>query len=194
MPRVVITGLGVISAIGLTRDAFWRSLVAGTCGIHTVNSTDFEQLRFKHAADVEGFVPEDHLAAKDISLMDRSPSSPSSRRSEAIAHAGLDLTPAMRETAAIVTGSCIGGRSAEEAGYSLALQGKPLASTHPLTIPAPWPTQAPAISPWSSAFTGPSYTISTACCLLRITPSARPSAWCAMATPTGDRRRQRGSL
>jgi len=56
VPRVVITGIGVISAIGLTRDAFWRSLVAGTCGIHNVNSSDFEQLRFKHAADVEGFV------------------------------------------------------------------------------------------------------------------------------------------
>ncbi|MDQ1450832.1 MAG: nodulation protein, partial [Acidobacteriaceae bacterium] len=71
MPRVVITGIGVISAIGLTRDAFWRSLVAGTCGIHNVNSSDFEHLRFKHAADVEGFVPEDHLPPKDISLMDR---------------------------------------------------------------------------------------------------------------------------
>jgi 3-oxoacyl-(acyl-carrier-protein) synthase len=46
VPRVVITGIGVISAIGLTRDAFWRSLVDGKCGIRAVPSSDFEQLRF----------------------------------------------------------------------------------------------------------------------------------------------------
>ena len=112
MPRVVITGVGVISPIGLTRDAFWRSLVAGACGIRTIHSSDFDQIRFKHAADIEGFVPEDHLAAKDISLMDRFAQFAVVAAKEAMAQSGLELTPAMREDGAVVTGSCIGGRSA----------------------------------------------------------------------------------
>ncbi len=162
MPRVVITGIGVISAIGLTRDVFWRSLTAGVCGIHAINSSDFEQIRFKHAADIEGFVPEDHLPAKDLSLMDRFAQFAVVAAKEAMAHSGLELTPAMREDGAVVTGSCIGGRSAEEVGYrELYIHGRN--RVHPLTIPLGMANAGASHISMQLGIQGPSYTISTAC-------------------------------
>jgi nodulation protein E len=162
VPRVVITGLGVISAIGLTRDAFWRSLTAGTCGIHAINSPDFDQIRFKHAADVEGFVPEDHLPAKDLTLMDRFAQFAVVTAKEAMAQSGLELTPAMREDGAVVTGSCIGGRSAEEVGYrELYIHRRN--RVHPLTIPLGMANAGASHISMHFGIQGPSYTISTAC-------------------------------
>lgn len=162
MPRVVITGIGVISAIGLTRDAFWRSLVDGRCGIRTINSPDFEQLRFKHAADVEGFVPEDHLSAKELTLMDRFAQFAVVAAKEAMAQSGLELTPEMREDGAIITGSCIGGRSAEEVGYrELYIHGRN--RVHPLTIPLGMSNAGTSHISMQLGIQGPSYTISTAC-------------------------------
>jgi nodulation protein E len=162
VPRVVITGIGVISAIGLTRDAFWRSLVDGKCGIRAVPSSDFEQLRFKHAADVEGFVPEDHLPAKELSLMDRFAQFAVVTAKEAMAQSGLELTPAMREDGAIITGSCIGGRSAEEIGYrELYIHGRN--RVHPLTIPLGMSNAGTSHISMQFGIQGPSYTISTAC-------------------------------
>jgi nodulation protein E len=160
--RVVITGIGVISAIGLTRDAFWRSLVDGRCGIRTIHSPDFEQLRFKHAADVEGFVPENHLSAKELTLMDRFAQFAVVAAREAMAQSGLELTPAMREDGAIITGSCIGGRSAEEVGYrELYIHGRN--RVHPLTIPLGMSNAGTSHISMQFGIQGPSYTISTAC-------------------------------
>src|SRR5581483_469387 len=99
-----------------------------------IQSADFDQLRFKHAADVQGFVPEDHLPPKDISLMDRFAQFAVVAAREAMAQSGLKLTPAMLEDGAVVTGSCIGGRSAEEVGYrELYIHNRN--RVHPLTIP-----------------------------------------------------------
>jgi nodulation protein E len=162
VPRVVITGIGVISAIGLTRDAFWHSLVAGKCGIRTVNSPDFVQLRFKHAADVEGFAPEGQLSPKDLSLMDRFAQFAVVAAKEAMAQSGLELTPAMREDGAIITGSCIGGRSAEEVGYrELYIHNRN--RVHPLTIPLGMSNAGTSHISMQFGIQGPAYTISTAC-------------------------------
>ncbi len=162
MPRVVITGIGVVSPVGLTRDAFWRSLIAGECGIRAIQSADFDQLRFKHAADVQGFVPEDHLAAKDISLMDRFAQFAVVAAKEAMAQSGLKLTPAMLEDGAVVTGSCIGGRSAEEVGYrELYIHNRN--RVHPLTIPLGMANAGASHISMQLGIQGPSYTVSTAC-------------------------------
>jgi nodulation protein E len=160
--RVVITGIGVVSPIGLTRDAFWRSLIAGECGIRTIQSADFDQLRFKQAADVQNFVPEEHIPAKDISLMDRFAQFAVVAAKEAMAQSGLELTQAMRETGAVVTGSCIGGRSAEEVGYrELYIHGRN--RVHPLTIPLGMANAGASHISMCFGIQGPSYTISTAC-------------------------------
>lgn len=162
MPRVVITGMGVISALGITRDAFWQSLIEGRCGIRTMQNEDFDQLRFKQAADVPDFVPENFLCAKDISLMDRFAQFAVVATQAAVAQSGLEWTPALREDCAIITGSCIGGRSAEEQGYRELYVHK-RNRVHPLTIPLGMSNAATSHISMQYGIQGPSYTISTAC-------------------------------
>ncbi len=162
MPRVVITGIGVVSALGLTRDAFWRALGAGECGIRAVESSDFEQIRFKHAADVRGFVPEDHFPAKDLAFMDRFAQFALLAAKEAVIQSGIEWTAALREDGAIVTGSCIGGRSAEETGYRELFLNK-RNRVHPLTIPLGMSNAGASHISMHFGIQGPAYTISTAC-------------------------------
>jgi nodulation protein E len=162
VPRVVITGIGVISALGLTRGAFWESLVLGRGGIRTISNEDFDQLRFKQAADVQGFVAEEFLCAKDIALMDRFAQFGVVATQEAVAQSGLEWTPALREDTAIVTGSCIGGRSAEEVGYRELYIHK-RNRVHPLTIPLGMSNAATSHISMHFGVQGPSYSISTAC-------------------------------
>jgi nodulation protein E len=160
--RVVITGLGVISPIGLTRDAFWQGLAEGRCGIRNVPSEDFEQIRFKHAADVQGFVPDAQIPARDLALMDRFAQFAVVAAREAMAQSGLELTPALRAGGAVVTGSCIGGRSAEEVGYrELYIHHRN--RVHPLTIPLGMANAGASHICMHFGIQGPAYTVSTAC-------------------------------
>ena len=71
MHRVVITGIGVISALGLNRNDFWDSLVAGKPGIGEYKQPEFGPIRFKNAAFVRDYNPEDYFPDKNVAFMDR---------------------------------------------------------------------------------------------------------------------------
>ena len=81
---------------------------------------------------------------------------------EAVADAGIEWTPELRETAAIVTGSCVGGQSTEDIGfqdvYKLGHN-----RVHPLTIPKTMANAGASHISMEFGITGPSFTISTAC-------------------------------
>ncbi len=61
LPRVFVTGVGVVSSIGLGRDAFFRALRAGTTGISPVSAFDASELGREFAGEVKNFNPRDHL-------------------------------------------------------------------------------------------------------------------------------------
>ena len=134
MHRVVVTGVGVISALGKNTAGFWESLVAGTSAIQQIESIDVSQIRFKNAAEIRNYVPEEHLDAKDIPFMDRFAQFAVIAAREAIANAGIEWTPALRENTTVVTGSCLGGRGTEETGYWELFHNNKN-RVHPLTIP-----------------------------------------------------------
>jgi 3-oxoacyl-[acyl-carrier-protein] synthase II len=69
--RVFITGVGVVSSIGLGRDAFWRALAAGTSGISPVEAFEVAHLGRSYAGEVKAFRPQDHLAAAEARRMGR---------------------------------------------------------------------------------------------------------------------------
>ena len=62
--RVVVTGVGVLAANGIGKDAFWRSLVAGESGIRRVTLCDVTGLDSQIAGEVKGFDPETFLAPR----------------------------------------------------------------------------------------------------------------------------------
>jgi nodulation protein E len=81
---------------------------------------------------------------------------------EAVTCAGVEWTPELRETAAIITGSCVGGQSTEDVGFHDVYK-MGLNRVHPLTIPKTMANAGASHISMEFGITGPSYTISTAC-------------------------------
>ena len=71
LKRVVITGLGVISPVGIGKGAFWKSLIKGTSGIGKIDTFDVSQFTSQIAGQVDDFNPLDFLEAKESRRMDR---------------------------------------------------------------------------------------------------------------------------
>jgi nodulation protein E len=162
MRRVAITGIGVISALGFGQTEFWQSLRSGCSGVRPIKSIDASQIRFKNAAEVRGYIPETEFLPDELTFMDRFAQFAVLAAREAITQAGVEWTPQLREKAAIVTGSCIGGRGAEEAGYwELFHNGR--SRVHPLTIPLGMSNAGASHISMRYGIQGPAYTISTAC-------------------------------
>src|SRR5579863_4137235 len=103
--RVVVTGLGVISAIGNNTGEFWQSLQAACSGIAPLDSVDRTLLRFSNGAEVRNYAPAQFFEEKELGLLDRFAQFGVIAAREAIAAAGIEWTTGLRESTAIVTGS-----------------------------------------------------------------------------------------
>jgi nodulation protein E len=160
--RVVITGVGVISALGLDAAGFAASLQAGRSGIGPLTGPYAPQLRFPNAAEVRDYAPEAYFESKDLGFMDRFAQFAVIAAREAVAQAGIEWTGQLREQTAIVTGSCMGGRGAEEAGYWELFHNN-RTRVHPLTIPLGMSNAGASHISMQFGIEGPAYTISTAC-------------------------------
>lgn len=162
MHRVVITGAGVISALGVNKNEFWNALVEGRSAIGEITSLQGSLLRFPSAAEIHRYVPEDFFSSKELAFLERFAQFALISADEAIQQAAIDWTPHLRERSAIVTGSCLGGRGAEEAGYwELFHHGRN--RVHPLTIPLSMANAGASHISMKYGIQGPTYTVSTAC-------------------------------
>jgi nodulation protein E len=161
--------MGVISALGLDQREFWQSLVSGQSGIgpipHDVGpntEVGMNQVRFKNGAAVRGYDPDAYFPRKTLSFMDRFAQFSVVAAREAVTQAGIEWDDELRESAAIITGSCMGGRFTEEIGYwELFHHGRH--RVHPLTIPLGMSNAGASHISMEYGLHGPAYTISTAC-------------------------------
>jgi nodulation protein E len=162
MRRVAITGLGAICALGRTTAEVAESLREGRSGIAPIESTDASQLRFRNGAEVHGYSHQGYFDDRRADFIDRFAQFAVIAAREAVSCAGVEWTPKLRETAAIITGSCVGGQSTEDVGfhdvYKLGLN-----RVHPLTIPKTMANAGASHISMEFGITGPSFTISTAC-------------------------------
>jgi len=162
MRRVAITGGGAICAIGRNVKEFAESLQAGRPGIRPIESTDMSQMRFQNGAEVSGYTHQPYFEDRRADFIDRFAQFAVIAAREAVEQAGVQWTPELRETAAIITGSCVGGQSTEDIGfqevYKLAHN-----RVHPLTIPKTMANAGASHISMEFGITGPSFTISTAC-------------------------------
>src|SRR5580693_2608443 len=117
MRRVAITGLGAICALGRTVPEVAESLRAGRPGIGPVESTDMSQMRFRNGAEVRGYTHQPYFDERRADFMDRFAQFAVIAAREAVADAGIQWTPELREASAIITGSCVGGQSTEDIGF-----------------------------------------------------------------------------
>src|SRR5664280_2948863 len=117
MRRVAITGLGAICALGRTVSETAQSLQAGRSGIGPIESVDCSQLRFQNGAEVRGYTHQPYFEDRRADFMDRFAQFAVIAAREAVESAGVVWTPELRENAAIVTGSCVGGQGTEDLGF-----------------------------------------------------------------------------
>ena len=162
MRRVAITGVGAISALGRNVSEFAEALRQGRCGIGPIESTDRSQLRFQNGAEVKGYSHQPYFEDRRADFMDRFAQFAVIAAREAVENSGVVWTPELRENAAIITGSCVGGQSTEDIGFQ-EIYWHRRNRVHPLTIPKTMANAGASHISMEFGITGPSFTISTAC-------------------------------
>jgi len=162
MRRIAITGMGAICALGRNIAEFAQALAEGRSGIAPIESTDTSRMRFRNGAEVKGYSHKPYFEDRRADFIDRFAQFAVIAAREAIADAGIEFTPELRESAAIITGSCVGGQSTEDVGFQ-ELYKLGHNRVHPLTIPKTMANAGASHISMEFGITGPSFTISTAC-------------------------------
>src|SRR4051794_34971150 len=96
-PRVVVTGVGIVSPLGLDTESTWKAMLAGTPGVSRISRFDPEGFDVQIAGEVKGFVPEDHMDFKVARRSGRHTQFAVAAANEAVASAGLEITPGNRD-------------------------------------------------------------------------------------------------
>lgn len=160
--RVVVTGIGVISPVGIGIEAFWQSLINGKSGLGPVTQFDASQLATRIAGEVKDFDPLQYLDKKEARRMDRYTQFALSAAKMAVEDAALDLDKLDRQRVGVVLGTGIGGTKTFEDQHQVLLERGPN-RVSPFFVPMMIANIAAGqISIMLDAH-GPNYTVVSAC-------------------------------
>jgi len=160
--RVAITGIGTVSALGLTRDAFWQSLSGGVTGLKPLSGYTFGAFKFKNGGEAVRFDPLQTLDPKEVSYLDRFAQMGLCAAIEAVKDSGITFTDTLREQSVIVTGSSLGGKYTEDEGY-FNLYSEKHSRFNPMSIPKAMMNALTSRISMQFGIIGPAWTVSTAC-------------------------------
>jgi beta-ketoacyl-acyl-carrier-protein synthase II len=107
--RVVVTGLGAVTPVGLTARETWTNLVDGVSGVGFITQFDASDYAIRIAGEVKGFSPEGAIDAKEVRYMDRGVQFAVVVAKQALADAGLDLAQEDADRVGIVLGTGAAG-------------------------------------------------------------------------------------
>ena len=107
--RVVVTGIGTVSPLGLDTATTWENLIAGKSGIDYITLCDPEPLETKFAGEVKGFEPTNYMSRKDARRMDRFAQLAVAASPEAVKQARLEIDDSNQDNIGVIVGSGIGG-------------------------------------------------------------------------------------
>lgn len=112
--RVVITGLGLVTPVGIGVKASWDALLAGRSGIGIITTFDSSDLPVHIAGEVKGFDPLNYIEPKEVKKMDKFIHFAVAASSMAVEDSGLKITEANAEKVGVIIGSGMGGLPAIE--------------------------------------------------------------------------------
>jgi 3-oxoacyl-[acyl-carrier-protein] synthase II len=133
--RVVVTGLGIVSPVGLTLQENWDNIVAGKSGITTVTRFDATGYPSSVAGEVKGFDPTVYIAAKETKKMDRFIQLGMAAGVQAFRDSGIEVTEKNAPRIGVHIGSGIGGIESIEHS-TLTLQEKGARRVSPFYVPS----------------------------------------------------------
>ena len=120
--RVVITGLGAVTPIGLTAGESWQAVKNGVCGIGPITHYDPAVQKVKLAAEVKGFDPEALLGRQESKRMGRFTQFAVAAAREALSDAGFSVGQADADRCGVILSSGIGGQAITEAEHCRGLE------------------------------------------------------------------------
>ena len=160
--RVVVTGLGVISPIGIGREAFWQALMDGKNGIDKITRFDAADYPSQIAGEVKDFNPADFIDKKESKRMDRYAQFAVAASAMALKDAGIDLEKENKDRIGTYIGAGIGGIETMHSQYEkLFAKGQRFIS--PFFIPMMIANMAAAQTAITFGLHGPSSCNVTAC-------------------------------
>lgn len=160
--RVVVTGLGVVSALGLTREQHFDGLRAGRSGIGPLQIQDVDRLSVKIGGFNHEFKAEGRFDRSDVNLFDRTTQMAVTAADEALADSGLSLTEEQSFNTGVVIGTALCGMETIDSAYRTVFQdGKN--RVHPFVVPRLMSNAGASQISMRHGLRGPSWTVSTAC-------------------------------
>ncbi|MEW6215360.1 MAG: beta-ketoacyl-ACP synthase II [Nitrospirota bacterium] len=123
--RVVVTGIGLITPLGVGVRATWENLIQGKSGIRKITHFDASAFQTQIAGEVEGFNPEDYIEPKEVKKMDRFIHFAVAATKMAMDDSGMKITKSNAERVGVIVGSGIGGLNAIEHYHSVLLEKGP---------------------------------------------------------------------
>src|ERR1700692_3330224 len=133
--RVVVTGVGLVCALGIGTDEVWKKLIAGVNGVRHITHFDASGFDCRIAAEIPDFDPLNWIAKKELKKMGRFIQVAVASAAFALHQAGLEITPAIAESVGVYVASGIGGFDIIEREHSKLLEGGP-GRISPFFIPA----------------------------------------------------------
>jgi 3-oxoacyl-[acyl-carrier-protein] synthase II len=122
---VVVTGVGMITPLGISTQESWDGLIAGRPGIKKITQFDASAFPTQIAGEVVGFNPEDYIEPKEIKKMDRFIHFSLAAATMAMKDSGLKITSENAERTGVIVGSGMGGLHAIEHYHSVYLEKGP---------------------------------------------------------------------
>jgi 3-oxoacyl-[acyl-carrier-protein] synthase II len=161
--RVVITGLGVVSSIGLGKQAFWRALLAGQSGIKRIRSFDASLYASQIAGEIWDFSAEELFPYDGISRLSRASQLALVASRMALEDAHLDWKNCKTDRVGTVIGTALGGTEVYENQLRRLIETNNPRRVHPWSVPLIMANAPAAEIAIRHGLKGPNMTVSTAC-------------------------------
>jgi len=160
--RVVVTGMGALTPLGLTVQDFWSALLRGENGIGTITRFDASGFSSQMAGEVKGFKPDAYFTPKETRRLDLFAQYALAAAIQAIDDAGLNLEALDKWRTGVILGSGIGGIATFEKQHTILLNRGP-GKVSPFFIPMMISDMAPGQISIRFGFKGPNYATVSAC-------------------------------
>ncbi len=163
MPRrVVVTGVGLLTSVGIGTEAVWEAIKSGQNGIGPITAFDASQFNCRIAGEVKGFDPAEYIEKKEIKKMGRFIQFAIAATEFALASSGFSVKPEDAERTGVYIGSGIGGFEVIEREHKILLEKGP-SRMSPFFIPATIINLASGYVSIRTGAKGPNSATATAC-------------------------------
>jgi 3-oxoacyl-[acyl-carrier-protein] synthase II len=160
--RVVVTGIGLVSPLGVGIEENWTNLVEGKSGIGPITRFDTHGFATRIAGEVKNFRPEDFISKKELRKMDPFLQLALGAASLAFEESGFKIPPEVAPRAGVIMGCGLGGLSTSEEYHKVLLSSGPK-KISPFFIPMLIGNMAPGLISIYHGAKGPNLSVQTAC-------------------------------